>query len=353
MRRVSVRPRGNLLERARATGFELLSVDGKRYWDESAYYSFTLQQIEADIEDPTRELADLCLALVDRAIADERILERLRIPPHAWPLIAESWRRGDRSLYGRFDLAYDGEGPAQLLEYNADTPTALFEASVFQWMWLEDALACNTVPTGSDQFNSLHEKLVARFAEIATAAGSSRVLHLACMPGSVEDRGLISYLQDCAAQAGFATRTLEIVAIGNAGKGPFVDLDNGPIDLLFKLYPWEWMFADAFSRSPSMAVTRFVEPPWKSILSNKGILPLLWEMAPRHPNLLPAYFEDDRHARGCRVATPRSRSTHARVRTCCSSTATWSSTGTAASTATTASSCSSWRGCRSSTATIR
>jgi glutathionylspermidine synthase len=42
-----------------------------------------------------------------------------------------------------------------------------------------------------------------------------------------------------------------------------------------------------------MAVTRFIEPPWKAILSNKGILPLLWEMAPRHPNLLPAYFEDD------------------------------------------------------------
>ena len=28
-------------------------------------------------------------------------------------------------------------------------------------------------------------------------------------------------------------------------------------------------------------------------LSNKGILPLLWEMFPDHPNLLPAYFEDD------------------------------------------------------------
>src|SRR5207302_9096541 len=86
---------------------------------------------------------------------------------------------------------------------------------------------------------------------------------------------------------------LGIGDIGSTGKGPFVDLRNAPIDLLFKLYPWEWMFADAFSRSPSMAVTRFIEPPWKAILSNKGILPLLWEMAPRHPNLLPAYFEDD------------------------------------------------------------
>lgn len=292
MRRICTEPRSNLADRARETGFELLSVDGNVYWDESAYYGFSLQQIEGHIEEPTKELASLCLALVDRAVCDERTLERLRIPAHAWDLIAESWRRGDQTLYGRFDLAYDGHGPAQLLEYNADTPTALFEASVFQWMWLEDALAGNVIPAGSDQFNSLHEKLIAAFAKVAASASAPRALHLACMPDSVEDRGLISYLEDCARQAGYATKTLGIGDIGTTGKGPFVDLANQPIDLLFKLYPWEWMFADAFSRSPSMAVTRFIEPPWKAILSNKGILPLLWEMAPRHPNLLPAYFED-------------------------------------------------------------
>jgi glutathionylspermidine synthase len=38
---------------------------------------------------------------------------------------------------------------------------------------------------------------------------------------------------------------------------------------------------------------RLIEPPWKAILSNKGILPLLWALFPRHPNLLPAYFDDD------------------------------------------------------------
>jgi glutathionylspermidine synthase len=293
MRRIRIEPRHNLADRARETGFELLTVDGSVYWDESAYYSFSLRQIEDHIEDPTRELASLCLALVDRAVGDERTLERLRIPAHAWDLIAQSWHRGDHTLYGRFDLAYDGDGPAKLLEYNADTPTALFEASVFQWLWLEDALAGNTIPAGSDQFNSLHEKLVARLAAIAAAASSSRVLHLACAQDSAEDRGLVAYLEDCARQAGFATRSLGIGDIGTTGKGPFVGLRNEPIEVLFKLYPWEWMLADAFGRSQSMAVTRFLEPPWKAILSNKGILPLLWEMAPRHPNLLPAYFEDD------------------------------------------------------------
>jgi glutathionylspermidine synthase len=293
MQRIPIEPRGNLVQRARETGFELLTVDGSVYWDESAYYAFSLAQIEDDIEGPTKELAELCLALVDRAVRDQQILERLRIPAHAWDLIAQSWRRGEKALYGRFDLAYDGNGAARLLEYNADTPTSLFEASVFQWLWLEDALAANTVPAGCDQFNSLHEKLIARFTEIAGAAGAPGRLHLACMTDSAEDRGLISYLEDCARQAGLATKPLAIGDIGSTGQGPFVDLENEPIDLIFKLYPWEWVFADAFGRSPSMAATRFIEPPWKAVLSNKGILPLLWEMAPRHPNLLPAYFEDD------------------------------------------------------------
>ena len=65
------------------------------------------------------------------------------------------------------------------------------------------------------------------------------------------------------------------------------------IELAFKLYPWEWMFQDTFGANLSSAPTRWIEPPWKAILSNKGILPLLWEMFPKHPNLLPAYFEDD------------------------------------------------------------
>jgi glutathionylspermidine synthase len=33
----------------------------------------------------------------------------------------------------------------------------------------------------------------------------------------------------------------------------------------------------------------FIEPVWKLILGNKALMPLLWEMFPGHPNLLPAY----------------------------------------------------------------
>ena len=85
-------------------------------------------------------------------------------------------------------------------------------------------------------------------------------------------------------------------SIGRNPKGAFVDLSDKPIDLMFKLYPWEWMFREQFGASLAGSPTRWLEPPWKAILSNKGILPLLWAMFPRHPNLLPAYFEDDEKA---------------------------------------------------------
>jgi glutathionylspermidine synthase len=293
VRRIAVKPHPNLDARVRETDFRFHEIDGETYWDESAYYAFSLQEIETGLEAPANELAALCLEAAGRIVTDERRLKCLAIPEHAWDLILESWRRQDSSLYGRFDFAFDGMGPAKLLEYNADTPTALFEASVFQWLWLEDALAQRLVPAGCDQFNSIHECLIGRLKEIGSSVPSPARLHLACMSSSIEDRGLISYLEDCAVQAGFRTRVLDMGDIGTAGAGPFVDRENAPIEMLFKLYPWEWMFADPFGRSPSLFETRFLEPPWKAILSNKGILPLLWEMAPGHPNLLPSYFEND------------------------------------------------------------
>jgi glutathionylspermidine synthase len=36
--------------------------------------------------------------------------------------------------------------------------------------------------------------------------------------------------------------------------------------------------------------SRFLEPAWKMLLSNKGLLAVLWELNPGHPLLLPAYF---------------------------------------------------------------
>jgi glutathionylspermidine synthase len=289
MQRISCDERADWRQKAEDAGFTFHTIDGERYWDERAYYAFTLKEIEEDIEAPTAELDEMCRDLVARAVDDEQTLRRLKIPERFWTFIAASWKRNDPSLYGRFDLSYSGQGPAKLLEYNADTPTSVFETAVFQWMWLEDAIAQQIVPKDADQYNSLHEQLIAGWKEI----GKGSHLHLAGSLEEPEDAGTLAYLADTAQQAGLTTTTLNMEEIGRQPNGTFVDLADKPIALMFKLYPWEWMFREQFGASLAGSPTHWLEPPWKAILSNKGILPLLWEAHPRHPNLLPAYFEDD------------------------------------------------------------
>ena len=294
MQRIPCGERPDWKDKAAAAGFAFHTIAGERYWDERAYYAFTLRQIEDDLEAPTAELDAMCRELVARAVEDERMMRVLRIPERFWTFIAASWKRGDPSLYGRFDLSYDAQGPAKLLEYNADTPTSVFETAVFQWQWLEDALARNTLPKDSDQYNSLHERLIEGWREIGQKTpGTAGHLHLAGALSDPEDGGTVAYLEDTARQAGLTTTALNIEDIGRTPKGGFVDLKDQPIELLFKLYPWEWMFREQFGSYLAGSPTRWIEPPWKAILSNKGILPLLWAMYPRHPNLLPAYFDDD------------------------------------------------------------
>jgi glutathionylspermidine synthase len=289
MQRLACPERDDWRATADETGFDFHTIDGERYWDERACYAFTLEQIERQIEAPTAEIEAMCLELVGRAIDDERDLRRLKIPEAFWPLISESWHRDDASLYGRLDLSFDGRGPAKLLEYNADTPTSIFEAAVFQWTWLEQATLRRIVPADADQFNSIHESLIDAWKKF----GGGGHLHLTGTIESTEDAGTLAYLEDTARQAGLATSLIDVAEIGWREDGGFVDPDNRSIELMFKLYPWEWMFHDAFGARLAQAPTRWIEPPWKAILSNKGILPLLWEMFPDHPNLLPAFFDDD------------------------------------------------------------
>ena len=131
MQRIRIDARAQWRARAEEAGFRFHTIDGQPYWDESAYYAFTLRQIEQDIEDPSAELHQMALDLVGDVIGSERLMDQLAIPPHFRDWIADSWRQRQPHLYGRLDLAYDGTGPAKLYELNYDTPTSLFEASFF------------------------------------------------------------------------------------------------------------------------------------------------------------------------------------------------------------------------------
>lgn len=287
MERIALTPRPGWQEKVEALGLHYHTIDNAPYWDESAAYRFSAAQIDT-LEAASQELYDMALQAAQHVI-DRRLFSRLQIPVAFEELIVRSWEADAPSLYGRFDLVYDGEHPPKLLEFNADTPTALLEASVVQWFWLKEVFP------EADQFNSIHEKLIAGWSDWAGKTGG--LMHFAATGASREDCGNLDYLRDTAIQAGLDTFALDIGEIGwDAARGCFVDLEERPIRSLFKLYPWEWLLREDFGLHLAHAGCRYLEPPWKMLLSNKGILAVLWELFAGHPNLLPTFFEAQRPA---------------------------------------------------------
>jgi len=294
MRRLHLPVRPDWQQQADTFGFKFHTVHGEPYWDESVAYQFSLAEIENDLEDPTAELHAICKEAVAEIVESEYWLKRFAIPQFAWELIRDSWRRHPISLYGRMDFSYhgSGNGPAKLLEYNADTPTSLYEAGFFQWLWLEQQLEHGVLPADADQFNLIQELLINQFVLLGKHYAWP-VLHMCCSPDSEEDRGTVQYLQDCASQAGLENKFLFIDDIGQTADGRYTDLENEVIRACFKLYPWEMMLREDGARDLATADVYWLEPLWKAVLSNKAILAYLWQKHPGHPNLLPCFFGDD------------------------------------------------------------
>jgi glutathionylspermidine synthase len=287
MRREERVPRVDWPAKVEALGFDFHTIEGAVYWDERACYRFSAAEIDK-LEAATGELQERCIEAVTRVI-ERREYERFRIPESFHTLIERSWNDDEPSVYGRFDLAWDGTGEPKMLEYNADTPTALLEASVVQWYWLKDCFP------GADQFNSIHEKLIARWKQMRAGLPADGRVYFTCDAESAEDRGTVDYLRDTATQAELDARPIDIADIGWDGKR-FVDLEEQAIAALFKLYPWEWLVREQFGPDLLLPGMRVIEPAWKMLLSNKAILPVMWEMFPDHPNLLAASFEPGRFA---------------------------------------------------------
>ncbi|WP_118973681.1 glutathionylspermidine synthase family protein [Taibaiella koreensis] len=283
MQRNRISPRHNWEKAVEQLGFGFHSTNVP-YWDESAYYSFSLAEI-LKLETATADLWDMCLNAVQFVI-DTRQYARFHIPDWFVPEIERSWNEDHPSIYGRFDLAYNN-GEIKLLEFNADTPTSLYEAGIVQWYWLQD------FDKGKDQFNSIHEKLVDYWGYLKQYLLPGK-LHFSCVKRSLEDLTTTEYLRDCAIQAGIDTQLVFIDDIGwDEERKVFADMEEEDIKNLFKLYPWEWIVQDAFGKRipEDRNKALWIEPAWRMILSNKAILPILWHLYPDHPYLLKAYFD--------------------------------------------------------------
>jgi glutathionylspermidine synthase len=259
MRRVRSTPRVHWQSRVEAAGLTWHSAESAQvYWNESAFYEFTSKEIEA-LEACTSELAGMTLHAAEHII-ENKLYSKLGIPESAVRLIEDSWEAEPPSLYGRFDLAYDGANPPKLLEYNADTPTSLLEAAVIQWHWLKDQFP------SCDQFNSIHDRLIARWKELKPFLPDQRVDF--CSIDDVEDGTTVTYLLDTARQAGLVASIFPIDEIGWNG-GNFVGPDELPLGAVFKLYPWEWMVREEFGTHLGKDRTMWIEPPWKCCCRTK------------------------------------------------------------------------------------
>ena len=284
MKRITTQPRNNWQTEVEKLGFGFHTTNVP-YWDESAYYSFTMDEV-LHIEKATTELWDLCLGAVQH-VMDNNLYSHFGIPEQYIKYIEKSWTEDHPAIYGRFDFCYKN-GQIKMLEFNADTPTSLYEAGIVQWFWLQD------FDKSKDQFNSIHEKLIAYWKYLKTYLNPG-TLHFTCLKETLEDLTNVEYMRDCAMQADLETKLVFIDDIGwDEDLKIFRDLEDKPIKNIFKLYPWEWLITDDFGKHILEDTNRtlWVEPSWKMILSNKAILPILWELYPECPYLLPSYFEE-------------------------------------------------------------
>jgi glutathionylspermidine synthase len=262
------------------------------YWDETHHYSVTGAEVY-EMEAAARVMMEQLVEAGDHII-EENLFHRLGIPGWVVPQIKATWESEPPMVYGRFDFALV-DGDLKLLEYNADTPTCLLETAL-QWHWMREVYG-----EGGDQWNRVHEALVERWTELRTEHRLPDAhVHFTYTSSerSGEDFMTVSYLVETAREAGLKATLLPIESLGLHDDG-FVDLDGELVRTAFKLYPWEWMIHEDFSiaaldrMGDGPGQTQWIEPIWKMLWSNKGILPVLWKLFEGHPNLLPAWFADE------------------------------------------------------------
>lgn len=261
------------------------------YWNENSYYSFKEEEIDL-IENTTRKLHDMSIEAVEFLIEENKKKESpwkcLNIPEYSIEYAEESFKRDDPTLYGRFDLLYNGDDNPKMLEYNGDTPTGLIETSICQLKWIQEVFP------QKGQYNMLHDALIERWKEILsnTKINSIHFAHTAEDPTG-EDLMNTAYLRDCAEQAGWNTYGVEMSDIGINENGEFLGLFDEKIENIFKLYPWEDLFHEEYGEIISLLKTQgWIEPAWKTFISTKILLAALWHIYPNNELLLPAYVNN-------------------------------------------------------------
>jgi len=273
--------------------------------DNSAYISDELviiseEEAEAYYE-ATNELYEMFVEAAQYVI-DNNLFHEIGIPFNLVEVIKESWENDVHwHLYGRFDLAGGVDGkPIKLLEFNADTPTALFETAIIQWAMLKQ----NDLEEES-QFNVLYEALVDNFKRLVTLEEDVSTFEemydgwkflFSSIRGNDEEENTVRLLQHIAAEAGFETEFAYIDDIEFSDEEGIV-YNGVNYELWFKLIPWEDIALE--ESDLAMLLTNIIKnqkailfnPAYTLLFQSKGLLKILWDLYPNHPLLLESSFE--------------------------------------------------------------
>ena len=248
------------------------------------------------------ELYDMFCEAGDYVIEND-LFHELNIPFNLIETIKKSWEDDVHwHLYSRFDLAGGIDGkPIKLLEFNADTPTSVFETAIIQWAMLkynnlEDA----------NQFNNLYDALKDNFKRIITLDKEvdkfeeyykdlNWKILFSSIRGDGEDENTTKLLQHIANEAGFKTDFEYIENVKFSDEGIFKNDTN--FEFWFKLIPWENIAID--EGELALIITEIMEkqkaiifnPAYTLMFQSKGFMKILWDLYPNHPLLLETSFE--------------------------------------------------------------
>ena len=274
--------------------------------DNSSYISDEIVVISEDeanaYYEATNELYDM-FAEAGQYVIDNDLFHDLNIPFNLVEMIKESWENDVHwHLYSRFDLAGGIDGkPIKLIEFNADTPTSLFETAIIQWAMLK----ANGLDEAS-QFNNLYEALKDNFKRIITLdtdvekfeeyyANLGWKILFSSISSSSEDINTTKLLEHIASEAGFNTDFEFIENVQFNDEGIFKDEES--FEFWFKLIPWENIAIE--ESELALILTEIIKekraiifnPAYSLMFQSKGFMKILWDLYPNHPLLLETSFE--------------------------------------------------------------
>ncbi|KFN38969.1 MAG: glutathionylspermidine synthase [Sulfuricurvum sp. MLSB] len=247
------------------------------------------------------ELYDM-YATAAQHVIDNNLFFDLGIPFNLIDAIKKSWENDVHwHLYGRFDLAGGIDGkPIKLIEFNADTPTALFETTIVQWAILQH--------NGMDedrQFNNVYQTISDNFRRLVTLFDDPsdferyydgwKIL-FSSASGNIEEEQTVRLLQQMAIDAGFETGFEPLGGVKFDDEGIY-DSSENPYEYWFKLFPWEDIAID----EPELATVLtaimnnqkaiILNPAYTLLFQSKGIMKILCDLFPDSPYLLKTSFE--------------------------------------------------------------